>query len=88
MHYYLPIQKNDRQAKLCTKGDSWQLLIVDGHNSHFSTEFISSCKDHQVELLCHLIQLIYYSLCYLVLYSKGADSLLFLSHGPNDYYVV
>lgn len=29
---------------------AWRLLIVDGHNSHFSTDFISFCEDHQIEL--------------------------------------
>ena len=32
--------------------DNWRLLIVDGHNSHFSTEFISFCEEHRIELFC------------------------------------
>jgi hypothetical protein len=42
--------------------DEWRLLIVDGHNSHFSTEFIQYCDDHMIELFCipahttHLLQ--------------------------------
>ncbi len=29
-----------------------RLLIVDGHNSHFSTEFIKFCSKKNIELFC------------------------------------
>ena len=36
-------------ASLCTS-DEWRLLIVDGHNSHFSMGFMQFCESHQIEL--------------------------------------
>ena len=46
---------------LC-QGTESRLLIVDGHNSHFSPEFISFCSEHRIHLFCipphttHLLQ--------------------------------
>lgn len=40
----------------------WRLLIVDGHDSHVTIEFISFCEDHLIKLYClpshitHLLQ--------------------------------
>ena len=31
---------------------TWVLLIVDGHTSHFSTEFIQQCESNFIELFC------------------------------------
>ena len=39
-----------------------QLLIIDGHSSHLTLEFIEFCSNHQIQLLCfpphstHLLQ--------------------------------
>lgn len=44
------------------KRGEWVLLIVDGHNSHFSTDFIQLCERNHIELFClpahstHLLQ--------------------------------
>ena len=29
-----------------------RLLVVDGHNSHFSMEFLQFCSHNQIELFC------------------------------------
>ena len=37
-------------ASLCPRNE-WRLLIVDGHNSHFSSmEFMRLCESHRIEL--------------------------------------
>ena len=42
--------------------NEWVLLIVDGHNSHFSTDFIRTCESSKIELFgipphsTHLLQ--------------------------------
>ena len=33
-------------------GDHYKLLIVDGHCSHFSYEFLKYAKDNKFEVLC------------------------------------
>ena len=33
-------------------GDRYRLLIVDGHCSHFSYEFLKYAKDNKIEVLC------------------------------------
>ena len=30
----------------------WRLLIVDGHNSHFSVEFLTYFSDARIQLFC------------------------------------
>jgi len=43
-------------------GDRYRLLIVDGHCSHFTYEFLQYAKDNKIEVLClpsnttHLLQ--------------------------------
>ena len=32
--------------------DEKRLLIVDGHNSHFSIDFLHFCETNQIELFC------------------------------------
>lgn len=48
---YLQLLFNPLTAKNL-KTNEWRLLIVDGHNSHFSTEFIQFCETHKIELFC------------------------------------
>ena len=35
-----------------TGPDEKRLLIVDGHNSHFSMEFLHFCNENRIELFC------------------------------------
>ena len=64
--------------------DFWRLLIVDGHNSHFSTEFISFYEDHRIELFCipphttHILQPLDVGLFgpLQYFYSKGVEDLM------------
>ena len=34
--------------------DEKRLLVVDGHNSHFSLDFLQFCSNNQIELFCLL----------------------------------
>jgi hypothetical protein len=41
---------------------SWRLLLVDGHGSHETREFIKYAEDHKIQIFAlHPIRLIYYS---------------------------
>lgn len=42
----------DPQTKTKVKDNEWRMLIVDGHNSHFSTEFIQYCEANKIALFC------------------------------------
>ena len=48
---YLELLFDPITLRNCKEKD-WRLLMVDGHNSHFSTEFIQYCESHQIELFC------------------------------------
>ncbi|KFZ25260.1 hypothetical protein V502_00261 [Pseudogymnoascus sp. VKM F-4520 (FW-2644)] len=45
------IQHFDKYTKACTKG-AYRLLILDGHESHHSTDFELYCKDNKIITLC------------------------------------
>jgi hypothetical protein len=55
------IQHFDKHTKHRTKG-RYRLLIIDGHESHISTQFQQYCKEHEIIALCmpahasHLLQ--------------------------------
>ena len=46
----------------CTRMESQherRLLIINGHNSHFSTKFIKFCTKDKIKLFCLLLHIIY-----------------------------
>ena len=49
---YLKFLFNVQTAKRCYNQTETRLLIVDGHNSHFSNEFIDYCDDNNIQLFC------------------------------------
>ena len=44
----------DFEKKTRTKANRWtRLLLVDGHNSHYTKEFLDYAREHDIQILCY-----------------------------------